>query len=489
MTSGTVSRYLASRQTLTEADREFLDNVARYHSQLGALAASDEWGRAVYALGLRDVSKIRQILGQIDEAEEELRRSISIHEELARDFPGTPEYRMEVAGSLLSLGRYLAENRKYDEALKCFQSARDTLSALPPIPKFQELIDNDYATALNNIGNILQAHGEFKNAVIEYGKAVEIQRKLRLTNPTGVSVQAGLARSLFNLANCLIKDGQLMEAEPAAAEALAIRRSVAEQTKEPDDRLVVEASLVVLARLHSALRNYEAAIDALREAEQIGQVLVSEYPGVPKYRSRQSSTLEELAGVMEDAGRREEAISLYEQLVSLRESLVGQVAEQVMYRGWLAEAKDSLARLVKDVDAERAVGLWRAAITSFDEVIARDPQLWVYEDRNDALVHLASCYWESLKQPDEALPMFEEAEMAWLRLFQEHPEQIRFRVFQSGILRNVGQILVEAGEIDRGVAKLKNALAIAESIQPGQQSYEVAQSNVRSIRRLLSSHE
>ena len=480
MTSSVVARFLSRREQLTDSDREFLNKILEYHQQLGKLAATEEWARAVEAHGLRDVSKIRHLLGQIDQAADELRRSISMFDDLAEDYPETPEYRMEAAGVLLNLGRYLAENQRLDDALDCFQRASHAFALLPPIASFQSRIDGDHATAENNIANIHTMRRNYEDAEIGYNKAIVIQRDLLSSDSESIEHRTGLARSLSNLANCLIKAGRLTDAAGIANEALSLRIEIAEQTNDPNHRLAVEGSWVILGRLHKSLDEFDKAAECLLKAESISAQLSADFPAVPKYRSRWSSSLGELAELSVQIGKSEKAIEYYERLILVRKQLTLEVPSQLNFHGWLAEAQDSLARLLKDTKPTMAVELWQQAIAGFTHIIEVDNSLlWAHEECNDSLVRMASCRWESLYDSTSALPLFEQAELTWKKLADENPENTRFRVWQSGIARNIGQILVEQGKLEQGLIRLRQALAIAEGIQPEQESYATARGKRR----------
>jgi serine/threonine protein kinase len=481
MTSGTMTRYLASRQALTVEDREFLNNVLKYHRQLGELAPKGEWARAVYAHGLQEVSKVRQLLGQIIEAESDMRESIAIFENLANEFPETPEYRMEAASAQLPLGRYLAENRKFEEALVCFESARDELGVLPPIPEFQSRIDRDYATSLNNVANIKTAFEEYAFAVGEYKRAIEIQRRQADREPGDISCQVDLSRSLHNLANCLTKAGQTEAAIQPATEAIELRRSVAQKTDEPAHWKAVEGSLVVLGRLQKALGQNENAIVSFREAEAVVSKLSTEFPGVPGYRNSLASSMSELASFLKDLGRNDEAIVLYERLIPLRVRLTEEIPDQVTYFGWLAEAQDALAQLMLESDPNKGLALFQASLASYDEVLQRAPQLWAIESRNNVVVRMAHCYWKKMNDSEAAEALYRQAEVTWKTLADENPENTRFRVWQSGVARFIGEILLEHDQRTEGMAKLREALATAESITNEQESYETALENIAAI--------
>ena len=67
---------------------------------------------------------------RIAEAEQMLRRAVDVSESLAADFPQTREHAYEVAASLNLLGAHLPRQQKYDESLEVYQRAVAKLETL-----------------------------------------------------------------------------------------------------------------------------------------------------------------------------------------------------------------------------------------------------------------------------------------------------------------------------------------------------------------------
>jgi hypothetical protein len=98
---------------------------------------------------------------------------------------------------------------------------------------------------------------------------------------------------------------------------------------------------------------------------------------------------------------------------------------------------------------------------------------------------LAECFQKKLRNLNAALDLFSEAEATWKSLADHSSTDLPYRLWQSGTGQSVGLILIEQGNKAEGLAKLQEALAVAESIAPEHQSWPRAQMTMASIRSAI----
>src|SRR5262249_26036549 len=77
-----------------------------------------------------ELGKLLAASGQADKAETAYRQAVALAETLVLLFPDVPAYRLALAGHSATLGRFLEDNGRTDEATACKRSARDQVEKL-----------------------------------------------------------------------------------------------------------------------------------------------------------------------------------------------------------------------------------------------------------------------------------------------------------------------------------------------------------------------
>ncbi len=222
-------------------------------------------------------------LGDYDQAERLLRRSLAVHRQLS----GTPS--PEVASNLNDLAEVVRARGQYDEAeallrealemcralfgedhLATAESLNDLASLLrfrgdadQAEPLFQEAITSfrrgndreNLATALNNLASLHQGRGELAIAERLFRETLALRREVLAPG------HAMVANSLHNLAALLQEKGQHAEAAPLYRESLEILRQ-----KLGARHPWVGISLSALASLLIEMREYAEAERQVQEA-------------------------------------------------------------------------------------------------------------------------------------------------------------------------------------------------------------------------------
>jgi tetratricopeptide (TPR) repeat protein len=108
------------------------------------------------------------------EAEEQYRKSLTIKEKLADQFPAVPEYQVELGGSYCNFGGLLMSNGRPDESLGWFEKAIRTLTAVyehnrRSVPAGQ-FLRNSYW----NRAQIYYHLRKFTEAIADWDRAIEL---------------------------------------------------------------------------------------------------------------------------------------------------------------------------------------------------------------------------------------------------------------------------------------------------------------------------
>ncbi len=223
-------------------------------------------------------------------------------------------HQADLAGALKTLGYYLGEVGRYQDALAATGEAVTIYRALAE--------DNltahrtDLARALNNLGGWLRRVGRYQDALAAAEELVTFHRGLAEDNPA--AHQADLAGALNNLGVGLDEVGRYQDALAATEEAVTIRRALAEDNPAAHQAALGTALNNLGNRLDRAGR-YQDALAATEEAVTIRRALAEDNPAA--YQADLAGTLDNLGIRLGQIGRYQDALAATEEAVTIRRAL------------------------------------------------------------------------------------------------------------------------------------------------------------------------
>lgn len=282
----------------------------------------------------------------------------------------------------------------------------------------------DHAAALNTLGTVQLASGDNDNALSTFKKLAEVA-------PQSAEAKLSLARAQLANKQASAARASLLKARELAPNNIAVRDA--------------------LLQLELSERKFDAALQLARQIE-------SDQPKSPLGYEREGD-------IRVAQGQAAQAIPLYEQALSHRQSSAGaiklfralhfsgntrRVDEQLA--GWLKQhPQDSLVRAYA-AEYYLVTGRNRNAIAQYEYLVRIEP------DRANYLNNLATLY--QLERDKRAQATAERA----LKLAPNAP----------GIQDTLGWILVEKGEVPAGLAWLKKAVSAAPRAASVRYHYAVA---------------
>ncbi|MBI3469715.1 MAG: serine/threonine protein kinase, partial [Planctomycetes bacterium] len=178
---------------------------------------------------------------QAQEAEKAYQAGIALHTKLMGDFPHVPSYRSHLASSHIDLGRLLSRTRRYAEAEEQYRLARELSEKLVvdfPVDlwSWQILSDvnSDLANLLAATNRPAEAESMYRAGETACRQAVALQEKLVAQSPGSPEYRNGLAQTYQRLAWRLrwsgsTEEGRLRSAEEAYRRAIALWKGLADQ--------------------------------------------------------------------------------------------------------------------------------------------------------------------------------------------------------------------------------------------------------------------
>jgi tetratricopeptide (TPR) repeat protein len=280
--------------------------------------------------------------------------------QLAADFPGRPEFRLDLAKSHTNLGvLFRVAGRLKEAETACTDSLailKQLVADFPKRPEFRL----DLAKSHGVWANLLDDLGRLKEAETAYRDSLVIQKRLAGDFPSRPEFRQDLAVSLNNLANVFKKTGRTKEAEAAYEDSIVLYQQLAADSPDRADlRNELAGTVVNLAELCVHKRDFKAAKAHVEEAEPHHQAALKANPRNPAYRLYYRFNLMMLTAA--EAGLGEQAGAM-------------QVARKLRDLGWDAP--------VDAFDAARALGLCIRVVWKDEKATmeARDAQARFYSD-------------------------------------------------------------------------------------------------------------
>jgi serine/threonine-protein kinase len=265
----------------------FADAVTLRRKALGPDAVEVAESLARYGFALQE-------LDDLERAESELRKSVSIWRQ-------HPKNRQGLAAALNNLGMTLSYRGRYDEAESVLQKALE-------LKRFVLGEDDEgYAQTLANLGLTLKWNGELERAEPIYRRVLAIREATLGKESTGYAI------SLDNLGVLLGQKGEYEEAERCFRDALAIRTKILGED-HPD----VAMNLNNLATLYRVQGRLDEAEPIYRKVLRVNTRLHG-----PRHRTV-ATNLHNLASLLLSRGKNEEATELLEQALSIRREIYGE---------------------------------------------------------------------------------------------------------------------------------------------------------------------
>ncbi len=291
--------------------RKFLIQALEFYEEFSAQNGSDPEIRFETVRAYRRVGSIQHLLGRRPESSQALRRAIALLETLAKEFPNDTRYRTELASTYSTLGFTLVdtgETRPGSEAYRRATEFMESLaSASPAAPDPRERLSVAYRR-LGTLPGIptLEAEQALRSAV-------RICQNLVAEFPDNPLYRADLVTSLEHLGYVLTGSGLHREAEQAFREAIADYGT----SLAPSHRceLLVALNRGLAGVLNRAGRP-DDAVEVLRRAVALSEAALVGSPDAAERRADLIPTLRILAATLQRTRRPLEAIEAFEKALA-----------------------------------------------------------------------------------------------------------------------------------------------------------------------------
>jgi CHAT domain-containing protein/tetratricopeptide (TPR) repeat protein len=398
--------------------------------------------------------------------------------------PGTPADDREAlaaqAGALTAQAQALYRQGRAAEAVPLAERVLDLQRRLYPAARFPAG-HRDLATALNNVGAMLWAGGDYARAEAFYRQALAMYRQLYppARFPDG---HPDVAAGLTNMGALRRARGEYAQAEPLLREAVAMYRKLYPPARFPDGHPDLARGLNNLGLLLRYRRHLGQAEAYLAEAVALYRKL---YPAArfPAGHPDLADSLNNLGVLFEDRGEMARAEGLLRESLAMRRRLYP-AARFPGGHPRLARGVNGLGVLLLDRgDLRGAEPLLREALALYRNVYPAERFPQGHHELAQTLNNLGDLLRDA-GDPAAAEALHREALAMRQKLYpparfpRGHPE-----LAQS--LNNVAELLLEQGRLDRAEPLIREAVAMGRRLYPPEQ-YPLSHPQLASSLSVLS---
>ena len=288
--------------------------------------------------------------------------------------------------------------RRPGEAMHTLERARALLEQLvreyPTVDRFRK----DLALTHSVIGVMYEGNNQVEFSRC-YREAANIWQDLIAANPDDAQCWTAQAVTLALLSSSLAVRGQSRESESARQQALAIvERMAAEAPGVPSVKELLAYVVFITAIALEESDRLDESEAAYRRALEAQELLMDQYPRVPRYRNATLTMRWRLGELLWTLSRNDEAAEQFREALAVGDQLpVGDVRFRDLLAVVLLTCSDPQFR-----DADRATGIARSVVEVFPEHAGYQTTLGIaqyragdYDDARETLERAIASPWNS----------------------------------------------------------------------------------------------
>jgi uncharacterized protein (TIGR03067 family) len=243
------------------------------------LQGDDPAGRQQTGRSYNQLALLHLLLRNTDQVEKEAQRALAVQRQLVADFPDRPEYRYDLACSLLTQGHVCVLTRRpqsWDSYRRALALLEPLIREHPRAAQYQQTL----AEAHRNLGILYMVNGRLAEAEKEFGQDRAVYERLARTHPDVPDYQGMLAVGHNNMAVIWNRTGRPEQARTALEKGIALYERLAR--KHPriaqDFQPILAGSYLNLGVSYVRTGQKSLAETNLRKSLDLTEQLLREYP-------------------------------------------------------------------------------------------------------------------------------------------------------------------------------------------------------------------
>ena len=353
---------------LAKSEQVFESALAK-QLQLLKIAGEKPWYLADRGTTLMRLAASLQEQGRLKEAAGRMKTAQQIFSDLNRLYPKKRAYLVQLAACSSNLAEAYLRGSQLELAV---QGYRISIEKLEELLATEELIpqeQGDLANSCMMLASIEARQGNLPEAEELMSKSVGYWKQCAELAPETVIYAIQEAAAIHNLADVRFDMGKLAEAEAGFRQSIALleENDGKAEVYDSGDRA---NSWMRLAATLDAQDQYEEAVRAYQNAQQLFRDLRDDQPDNIRFAVQYPATLHNLAGLLEKMDRRKEAVEHYEQSIRLLISAEEQFPEIPFVRRDLASSYLALGMAQISLEQlPQAQATIRKSVNVIDEVL------------------------------------------------------------------------------------------------------------------------
>jgi serine/threonine protein kinase/tetratricopeptide (TPR) repeat protein len=435
----------AANPLLKEADfhdlrQKLLESALPFYQEFLKQQSDDPELEAERARAYGDLARIREDLGQLEQALAGYEQQRAISERLAADFPSQPAYRHGLAQSYRNVANLHHGSREHAKAEEAYRQAIRFMEALTAEYPASAPYREELAGVCNNLGVSLRARGQLKDAKAMHQRALELCERLTGEHADVPAYRRDLAQSHYSLGTVfgvMAQHGNALTSHERAAELL--QELADDFPKNPDYRKFLAVVLNNKGIVLWELGRFADGLVAQKQALGFEEKLADDFPSVPGYRRDVATSLLNAGELLNQLGRHAEALTALDKGSAILERLILQSPRVAENRQCLALAQNNRGEVLRKLGRPRdALEAYQKAQVFQEKLAADFPALvrpltdlaMTYSNQGDLL--------NELGHPDEASAVLEKAIALCEKQARDHPTVPAFVVGLAAAYLNMG---------------------------------------------------
>ena len=416
--------------------------------------------------------------GELAGAESSYRTAIRLARTLVQNHSSNSEYRRDLQTYLNDLGGFLATNGNSEESEAIHREAVHVTQELVKCDPVHVL---DLISAQARLARQLDAMDRDAEATPIYRQALTAARDLFRKSPTREcrALQARISKDLGELLCAIDRKEALSLLQFAIPE---LSKLIVESPTSPSYKTWLADAYKTRARLQFTANDEDKANQSITKAVELAMQLTHDYLDRVDYRKDLAVLYYNIANVLKDSGKGDQALEFYQNSIELSDSLVAigpmvTMHQQIRAMGFY-NMGTILAKDPSDASQDKAEDSWKRSLSIWRKLQNRHPNVAEYSARIGATLNNLAIFERKRKELQSATDMLEEAVRQQLAALQLKPGSKPYLEFlgnhysllaltkaatkeHESAAEYAEKIYVKTGDRDRAMDKLLYGIRIA----------------------------
>ncbi len=321
----------------------------------------------------------------------------------------------------------------------------------------------DLSTCCDQAAMALSMGGDSEGALQVNRESLALRERLLQTDPSRPSAQRDVAISWFNVGAMLHARNELDQALEAYQKAVALFRRAGELDPADDGRHKLAVALNRVADMQAARGNLTAAVETIREALDLLELLRKRDPDNATWQRDLPMCHMRYGEFLQIQGNLDGAHQQHQAALEIYRRLAKQDPENAIWQRETSYVHLMLGDVQKAQGApDEALASYRSALALSRTLAARDPRNALWQGDLSRQLYRIGDLLASRGNPDEALTHLREARAVLDKLIERDAAMLIWQIELCLAVTRIGDVLWEQNDLDGALATYQGARPTAE---------------------------